>query len=217
MTEQDTQASPGDSKAPQTRTETPPSGAGEISGRVRVWRAIAGMAIAAALALAIVSIELAHQLAGSSNRLHHRIEKISARMRLAKREAADAERDAKVPAATLKRLRRIMSAPDATFVRLLPLRAGTSGGGFVIASQSVGEAAFEAAGLPALPSGKVYVLWCEASHSVPVKIGELPAADGAFEVAAAPHETRIGRCFLTAESSGPDKPTGPILIRGRSE
>src|ERR1700730_4896529 len=109
---------------------TPPRAAGWYR-RVGFWRALAGMALALALACAIVALETSSELTHRSASYHRRLVQLVARIKQMRGEMATADRriaGMRNEAAVRERLGHILAAPDTRLIRLgAPRASGPSG------------------------------------------------------------------------------------------
>src|SRR6266851_2932328 len=91
--------------------------------RVSFWRAIAGMAFAAAIACAIVAVESSFELFRRADHYNHRLTYLASRVRQMRGEIASADRELasmRVEVAARDDLARVLAAPDAQLIKLAP-------------------------------------------------------------------------------------------------
>jgi hypothetical protein len=179
--------------------------------RLAFWRAVAGMGLAFALACAIVALEFGSELSHRSQHYRNRISSLSSRLKAMRGEVANADRElAEMRTAVVTRdeLNRILAAPDARLIRLIPAEhehfTGTPSSaphGLIVMSRKLGRAVFEVAGLTPLAAGQRYTLWWMVEKHRAVKAAQfMTAGDGRATVAAAmpPEKTAIEECIVTA-------------------
>ncbi|BFV55626.1 anti-sigma factor [Kitasatospora sp. CMC57] len=175
-------------RLPSVRQHPPrtpePEGTGRRPGRV--GRALPRMALAASLASAVL-------LGGVAVHQHDEAGRARAEaLRLQERQAG---------------FESLLTAPDAR------TRSGPAGSGVgtVVWSQSRGQAAFLAAGMPALPAGRTYELWFNDAGTMR-PAGLMPATDGALLLDGAIRGA-AGIGVTVEPSGGSSHPSGaPVLL-----
>jgi anti-sigma-K factor RskA len=196
--------------------------------RIRFWRAIAGMGLAAAIAAFIVLVELSNTLAARTNRYLHHVAVMNQTLSQLKhhlisiehRNAAAAQRES-----TDDILKRIIAAPDARMVRLGGIGpesnvvAATSfppPSGALVASDTIGSAILQVAGFPAPGKNKLYRLWWQQKRKPDVLAAEFtPASDGKATVRIPIPPKDTSTITLTLEPTPETQhPTGPAILKG---
>ena len=157
------------------------------SRRVVLWRALAGMALAVALACAMVALEMSSELLHRSSYYRHRLSRLTGHIHemAGKIDTADRQiagmRD---EAAARRDLPLILAASDVRLFRLNPPN-GSGGKGFVAMSRKVGSAVIEVSDLPELGAQQNYALWWTFTRRPPLKAVEFrTSADGNATAAA---------------------------------
>jgi len=179
--------------APSATAESPPSpgGPGNLSPwytHARFWRAIAGMALALALASVIVMLEISSELSYRSATYHRRIQRLSSRLQQMRGEIATADqRIAKMREDAVARdtLNRILAAPDVRLMRLEPgdadaktqAKTNAKTKAMIAMSRKLSRAVLEVEAMPPTPPGRIYRLWW--------------TLDGGAVVAATQFQTRL--------------------------
>src|SRR5690242_13629067 len=157
------------------------SGAARMS-RPGLWRAVAGMAAALALACAIVAFEISHELIHRTSTYRSRISTLNRRVKHLKEEAASSKErlaTARKEIAARDRLNAILSAPDLRAIKLAPATSADPAAGIVKLSLKAGGAVLTASGLPAPNGSEVYDAWWMVKGAPPAKAGEFrSSADG---------------------------------------
>jgi len=197
--------------------------------RIAFWRAIAGMGLAAAIAVSIVLIELSNTLAARTNRYLHRLQVMNltvAQMKhhlisIEHRSATDAQR-----AATDDILKRIIAAPDARIVKLSGIGPETntvavtstpSPSGALVSSEAVGSAILQVASFAAPGKDKLYRVWWQQKHNSNALAAEFtPDSDRKATVPIPIPPKDATTISVTLESSPETQhPTGPVILKGR--
>ncbi|MGH7931590.1 MAG: anti-sigma factor domain-containing protein [Candidatus Binataceae bacterium] len=189
--------------------------------RASFWRAIAGMAVAAALGGVIAATETASDLFHRTTHYHHRIVQLDARVKKMRGEIAAARSDLarmRGEAAAREALSRVLAAPDARMIKLASPQAGGNTSGFVAISGKLASAAFEVSGLGPVPTDHGYVLWWLIARHAPIRAAQFHAApDGhtAINVATPPPiGAKVIGSVVTLEPAGDvAKPGGTIVLR----
>jgi Anti-sigma-K factor rskA len=188
--------------------------------RLALWRAIAGMAFAIALACVIVALEHASQLSSSSTHYHHRLRVLSARVAQIQTELADARRQLSVMRAeqdSRETMNRILQSRDAAVVPLGADVANHNTSGLIAISKNAGKAMLEVAGLPASP-GNWYVMWWLPAGKPPVRAAQFRTdSDGraAVRVQMPPvHQPILGSMITDERDGSPGQPSGQIVLKG---
>jgi len=130
--------------------------------RVVFWRAVAGMALAIAIACAMVAAEFSSALIERSRHYHNRLHQLSSNITAMRGEIAGADREIAGMRTAVEvddDLRRIIAAPDSRLIRLEAPAHATGATGVIAFSPALGRAAIEIGGVPMLPSADAYTLW----------------------------------------------------------
>jgi hypothetical protein len=197
---------------------------------VRLWRAVAGMALSIALACAIVVLESSGQAAHHVGRLQARIRVLLSRLYKTQAEvASERQRLAALQQelASSETLRTVLLAPDLAVMRLAALTAaarrsaGTvKGPGALLAfSPKQHRAMLRVTGLPAPPKDKTFVLWWSAIHGEPAKAVEFvttPPDGRALLLVALPPAFNPAAAMVTIENAGAagTAPSNSVQLRG---
>jgi len=210
---------------------TPSGSQPQLSDRPRsgLWRAVAGMAIALAIAAAIITIDLSHELVERMAHYHSRIASLNRRVDTLRREAkADEKRlaDAREEIKERKlmesrdRINAITLAPDRKTLKLASPIAADSAGATVIISAKMNGGVLTAHGLPAPPDGQVYDAWWMLKDAPPAKAAEFRSAgDGsASEYLDPPPQasTPTSLAITLEPSEGGMAPSGPMKLVGKA-
>jgi hypothetical protein len=214
-----------------SRAELPPP---PDSRRSALWRAIAGMAVALALAAGIVVIDLSHELIERISHYRSRIASLNRSVNTLKREKdadekrlADARNEIKERElmAWRDRIRAIMLAPDRKTIKLVattpqvPLSELLASGTVTI-SAKMGGGVLNARGLPAPPDGQVYDAWWMLKDAPPAKAAEFRSAlDGSANgyLDPPPQGSAPLSLSVTLEASeGGIAPGGPVKLSGKA-
>lgn len=201
----------------------PPTAASLKPRKAALWRAIAGMVAALALAFAIVVVEISQQLTERTTLYSQRISTLKQKVRELRHEAAIKEKQlaqARKEIASRHRLQRILLAPDLETIKLLPTVPGDTTSASVVMSRSVRGAVLNATGLAAPPQGNNYdVWWLMGGTSPPVKAAEFNTSESGtatvyFDLP--PSGATVAACVVTLEpSKGVTKPSGSMKLKGR--
>lgn len=226
---------------PPERRSTPQHGRDTAA----LWRAIAGMAVSVALACLIVMLEFAGESNRHADRIHRRVQALSARVSRLNGQIASARARAMAANRELQAgqaLREILRAPDAVMLALGPAqlqagaasKAGTSfagaekaAAGTLVLSAHEGRGVLIVSGLKPSAAGDNFALWCAGSHGTPIRAARFRAApDGSALVTfALPAATGVSSAAVVAEESAgaEDSPAahhslmgGVVLRSGRS-
>ncbi|HVN29508.1 MAG TPA: anti-sigma factor [Candidatus Binataceae bacterium] len=204
--------------------EAPPSD----SRRSALWRAVAGMAAALALAAAIVAVDLSHELVERITHYRSRIASLNRsvdalkRQRVAdEKQLADAREEirAREFTASRDRIKAIMLAPDRKTIRLLAASSDVPASGAATVSAKMDGGVLNVRGLPALRERQTYAAWWMLKDAPPAKAAEFRStADGsASEYLDAPPRGAVPLSIaVTLEPTpGGATPGGSIKLRGK--
>jgi hypothetical protein len=199
------------------------------SRRSGLWRALAGMAAALAVAAGIITIDLSHELIERMAHYRSRIATLNRRVDSLKQKAqvdeqrlADAREEIKERKlmASKDRIKAILLAPDRRAMKLAAPNPGDSAGAMVTISAKMGGAVLNAHGLPAPPDGQVYDAWWMLKDGPPSKAAEFRSApDGsASEYLDPPPQGPAPTALsITMEpSEGGIAPTGAVILQGKT-
>ena len=201
----------------------PPSQTGEpVRRRTALWRAVAGMAAALALASAIVAVEMSEELVTRIRTYRYRIASLNKKVDRLKREAAADEKslaDAREEIATKDRIKAILLAPDLKKIRLIAPNSASVAAGNVSLSRKMSGAVLTAHGLPPPLEGEVYDAWWILKNAPPAKAAEFESAlDGTASIYLdpPPQGSTAIECTITLEPSpGGIEPAGDVRLKGR--
>lgn len=189
--------------------------------RVAFWRAVAGMALAMALACAIVVAEFSTELVARTRHFHHRLRQLSSNLDTMRGKIASADREIAGMRNTVEiddNLRRILAEPDARLIRLAPPGRASQTAGVVAFSPLLQRAAIEIAGLPAPATGRLFKLWWMRGKRVPlmaVRFSTGAAGKAALMIALPAGDQIIEGAMITADSpAAMAKPDGATILKG---
>ena len=189
--------------------------------RVAFWRAVAGMALAIAIACAAVAAEFSSELLARTRRYHNRLRQLSSNIIKMRGEIASADREIagmRIAVEADDNLRRILAEPDARLIRLAAPGRAAQPSGVIAFSAGLRRAAIEIAGLPAPPGGLVYDLWWICGKRGPLKAARLSIGAGgkAALVIALPAdgETIDSASVIADPSATIVKPAGDTILSG---
>ncbi len=202
----------------------PPS-EGRRSG---LWRAVAGMLAALAIAAAIVAVDLSHQLVERISNYHSRIANLNRKMDLLKEKAVEDEKRLAAARAEINerklmesqdRVKAILIARDRRMMKLTPPAPHEPISGTVTMSEKMGGAVLSATALPALRAGQVYDAWWMLRDAPPAKAAEFRSAiDGnTIEYLDLPPQgaTPVSLSITVEPSEGGIAPGGPVKLQGK--
>ena len=209
----------GSAALPEQTNETRRSG---------LWRAVAGMLAALALAAVIVAIEMSHELISRVTHyrtriatLNRRVDTLKEKARADEQRLADAREEIKERKlmASKDRIKAILIAPDRKTIKLAPADANGLASATATISAKMGGAVLNARGLPSPPEGQVYDAWWMLRDGPPAKAAEFRSMiDGsASEYLDPPPEgTPPTSLTITLEpSEGGIAPTGAVKLQGK--
>ncbi|MDO8433699.1 MAG: anti-sigma factor [Candidatus Binatus sp.] len=188
--------------------------------RVRLWQAIAGMALAVSIASSIVTIELSKSLARRTNYLNRRVAALNTTVRTLKKQTSVVQRklgSERERATVGETFEKILFAPDLRTIKLAPPDKSTANG-ILAMSESANAAMLEANGLK--PSGdlQVYRIWWVPRRGAAVWAADfLVGEDGTATVPVdlPPPRQRAPTIEITLEDQAyADDPSGPLALRG---
>ncbi len=198
------------------------------SRRSGLWRAIAGMAAALAVAAGIITIDLSHELVSRITHYRSRIATLNRRVDTLKQKAqvdeqrlADAREEIKErKLMEMKdRIKAILIAPDRRTIKLAAPNAENLASATVTISAKMGGAVLNARGLPSPPDGQVYDAWWMLKDAPPAKAAEFRSGiDGSVNdyLDPPPQGPAPVSLSITMEpSEGGIAPSGPVELQGK--
>jgi hypothetical protein len=192
--------------------------------RVAFWRAVAGMALALALASLAVMVETTSDLSSRSAIFHRRLTQMSARIARMRIRLENEDRELlamRRETAARDTLNAILSQPDAAVIRLEAASKDSTATGLVVVSGKTRRAVLEVAGLPPLGAARCYVLWWTPQKGNPAKAAQFPIGnDGRASVQAQPPpgDDAVAIAFVTAEPDpAPAAPSGAIELKSATK
>lgn len=215
--------------------ELPPVERPPLLQRVKLWRAIAGMSAAIAIASLIVISDLAVSLARRTNYVNHRVAALNAIVRTLRRQTAVEQRklgSVRERASVGEVFEKILFAPDLRAIELaapvekdrareksMVQSAGADlPAGRLAMSESADAAMLEANGLKPTGTFDVYRIWWMPRRGAPIWAADFLVGDDGL--AMVPVDLPSGRekgmsLAITLENeSYSDEPNGPIALRG---
>jgi hypothetical protein len=201
--------------------------------RVRLWQAIAGMALAISIALLIVNGDLARSLAYRTYYVNRRVAALNAVVRQLRRQSAATQRklgSEREHASVGEVFEKILFAPDLRTIKLVPPydkdKEKTEGssdgvhaaGGRLAMSESAGGAMLEASGLKPSENFKVYRIWWIPKRGAPVWAADFLVGDDGLATVAVdlpPARLRESSIIVTLENETyADTPAGAVALKG---
>lgn len=203
--------------------------------RVRLWQAIAGMAVAISIASLIVTSELAGSLAARTHYVNRRVASLNAIVRDLRRQSAVTQRklgSERERASVGEMFEKILFAPDLRTIKLaapsakdkdrekgtVPTDGVQLATGRLAMSESAGGAMLEASGLKPTGDFQVYRIWWMPRRGAPIWAADfLVGEDG---VATVPVDLPTGRqkdqsIDVTLENeSYAEAPIGRVVLKG---
>lgn len=207
------------SSSERTHSETGP-GHSDSKGRrnrTRLWKALAGMAAALALAGAIVSMEISSHLVHRTHRYSYRIVELKKTIRELRHQAAMDRKHllaVREELSARERVVRVLVAPNSTTVNFVPVARGEKARAELIVSRKARGAVLNVMGLQKLRAGQSYQAWWVPETGREVKVATfLPSADGSATVyLTLPARGMHAReCVVALGSSGRETPGRAIL------
>jgi hypothetical protein len=188
--------------------------------RLALWRALAGMAIAVALACAAVALETSSELFHRNAYYHRRLLRLLGHIHQMRGQIDSVDRELagmRDEDAADGRLPLILAASDVRLFRLSPPR-NLDGKGFVAISRKVASAVIEVCDLPPPAAGQHYTLWWTFDRHAPVKAAQFrTAADGRSATVAKlpPIDSDRTAALVTVEhGDAAAVPAGEVKLRG---
>jgi len=201
--------------------------------RVGLWRALAGMSAAVALASLVVMAELSRSLAYRTYYVNRRVAALNAMVRDLRRQTAAAQRklgSEREHASVGEVFEKILFAPDLRTIKLVSpqdrdkdkpgaLSDGTrAASGRLAMSESAGGAMLEASGLKPSENFKVYRIWWIPKRGAPVWAADFLVGDDGLAtvpVDLPPARLKEPSISVTLEDETyAEAPTGPVALKG---
>ncbi len=193
--------------------------------RMGFWRAVAGMAFAAALAALIVLAEFSEILTHRITHYEHRISAMNETVQQLRRRVSSAERrtvTAVERASADETLKRVVSASDLRTIKLnnagtLKVDDKAPPSGTLAISNSQNAAVLQIAGVAVAAKGNVYRVWWQEKHRPEALAAEfIPDADGKATVPMQLPPRNASVVMVTCEP-GTDiaKPSGMPILKGK--
>jgi hypothetical protein len=196
--------------------------------RSGLWRAVAGMAVALAIAATIITIDLSNELVHRVSNYRSRIASLNKKMDRLKRQAVTDEKrlaDAREEIKERKlmqsrdRMKAILIAPDRKTIKLAAPNPGEPATATVTISEKMGGAVLSAHGLPPPPEGQVYDGWWMLKNAPPAKAAEFRSGiDGSMSEYLDPPpqgSTPVQLSITMEPSEGGIAPGGPVKLQGK--
>jgi hypothetical protein len=195
--------------------------------RIGFWRAVAGMAVAIALAALIVLAEFSQLLTHRTSHYARRMAALNQTIQQLRRRISSAERRSAAVAernSAAELLRRVVSASDLRTVKLVDPTGARKGdkamdgaSGTLAISNSQGAAVLEVTGVSPVAKGGVYRVWWQEKHRPDTLAAEfVPDQEGKATVPMQPPPRTASMVMITCEP-GTDgtKPTRLAVLKGR--
>ena len=209
-----------------TAGDFPPLAASQANGafpwytHAGFWRAVAGMALAIAVACIMVTLETSSELSYRSATYRRRVHQLSSSLERMRGEIATADQQlATMRGNVLVRdtLNRILAASDVRLIRLQPIDSGTKTGATIALSRKLSRAVLEVEGLPPAPPGQIYRLWWTLERGTMVAAAEFQTTIGRRAMVPAqlpPGGDAVAGAVVTAEpGSAAEKPRGTVKLK----
>jgi hypothetical protein len=162
-----------------TTVEDSPDMAAAPLRRVRLWQAIAGMAVAMSIASSIVTIEMSKSLAVRTNYLNKRVAALNATVRTLKKQTTAVQRklgSERERATVGETFEKILFAPDLRTIKLASPEKSKANG-ILAMSESASAAMLEANGLEPSGDREVYRIWWVPKHGAAVWAADFLVGD----------------------------------------
>ncbi len=205
-----------ESSAPvEERPEQPPR-----MRRVRLWQALAGMALAVSIATSVVTIEMSQSLARRTNYLNRRVAALNATVRTLKKQTTVVQRklgSERERATVGETFEKILFAPDLRTIKLAPPDKSAAAG-ILAMSESANAAMLEASGLTPSGDSEVYRIWWVPKRGAAVWAADfLVGEDGTATVPVdlpRPRQRAPTIEITLQDEAYADDPWGPVALRG---
>ena len=198
--------------------------------RSQLWRAVAGMAFALALAAGIVTVDLSEQLVERITHYRSRVASLSRSVdKLKRQKSADEKQlaDARVEIETRKamdsqdRIKAVMLAPDRRNIKLVAASPEVLASGTATISVKAGGGALNLRGLPTPPEPQVYGAWWMLKDAPPAKAAEFKGAlDGRVSeyLEPPPRGFAVESLSITLEpAANAIAPSGAVKLQGKTQ
>ena len=196
------------------------NGASPWYAHARFWRAVAGMALAIAIACMIVTLETSSELSYRSATYRRRVHQLSSRLERLRGEIATADQQlAAMRGNALVRdnLNRILAASDVRLIRLQPVDGGTKTSATIAMSRKLSCAVLEVQGLPPTPPGQIYRWWWTLERGTLVAAAEFQTRIDSPAMVPAQLPAcgeAVAGAVVTVESVGAvEKPRGTVKLK----
>jgi len=196
--------------------------------RSGLWRAVAGMAVALAIAAGIVAVDLSHEMVHRVSNYRSKIASLNKRVDRLKQKAVQDEKRLADARAEIKerklmesrdRMKAILLAPDRRVMKLLPPSRGELAVATVTISAKMGGGVLSAHQLPAPPEGQVYDAWWMLKDAPPAKAAEFRSGidANATEYLDPPPQglAPLSLAITLEPSEGGIAPSGPVKLQGK--
>jgi len=188
--------------------------------RVGLWQAIAGMAIAIAIASLIVTIEISKALSRRTYYLNRRVAALNTTVRTLKKQTTVVQRklgSERERATVGETFEKILFAPDLRTLKLSP-PTKSSASGILAMSESANAAMLEASGLAPSGDSEVYRIWWVPKHGAAVWAADFLVGDdrsATVPVDLPPRGQRAPTIEITLQDEAyAEDPWGPVALRG---
>jgi hypothetical protein len=198
-----------------------------IGRRFGIWRAVAGMAVALAIAAGIVAIDISHDLVDRVANYRSRVASLNQKVDRLKRQAVVDEKRLAAAREEIRerklmesrdRMKAILIAPDRRTIKLTAPNQEPAVATVTI-SEKMGGAVLSARGLASPPDGQVYDAWWLLKNGPPAKAAEFRnGIDGSVTefLDPPPQGSAPVSLSITMEpSEGGIAPTGPEKLLGK--
>jgi hypothetical protein len=222
----------GESKANSTKVVVGEAVAGPVKPprllRVALWQAIAGMAVALAIASGLVALGLARSLANRTNYMNRRVAALNATLRDVRKQTSAVQRKlgtVRERATIGEVFEKILFAPDLRTIKLtVPTEKSGPAAidahaavGMLAMSESAGVAMLEANGLKPSGDRQVYRIWWMPKRGIPVWVADfLVGEDGHATVPVdLPSSRQLAPTItVTLENEAyAEAPSGPVALK----
>jgi len=188
--------------------------------RVGLWRAIAGMAVAIALASTMVSIEFAVALSHRTHLLNRRIDRLSADVRQLRHVQSSTWNKlgvARVEASEGELFGKILFAPDLKLTKLAGTIDSAGATGVLAVSPAASAAMLGVSGMKALDAGMVYRIWFFPRRGIARWVDDFLVSDNGKATIAVDFpqaKSAQGTIVVTMESQDyAEEPSGPVQLK----
>ena len=188
--------------------------------RAGLWRAIAGMAIALALASAFVTVEFAIALSRRTHLLNRRIDRLSADLRQLRHVQSTTWNKlgvARVEASEGELFGKILFAPDLKLTKLAGSAESREAAGILAVSPTAEAAMLGVSGLKPLAEGQVYRIWFFPRHGGARWVDDFVVSDdGKATVAVDFPQAKSAQGTIVVTMEGQDyaeEPSGEVALK----